>query len=85
MKRSPARIRLDPEIEDEVKTIAEATGLSQVEVIRQMVRAGAQAIKANGYKLTLPLKLEVSGQTTYPPLVPRHSEMNETRKKRGPA
>lgn len=55
MKQHPKGIRLDPDVLAEVQKIAEVTGLPQTEVIRQLVSAGARAIKENGYKLPLPL------------------------------
>lgn len=59
MKKPPHQLRLDPETDAEVETIAKATGLPKVEVMRQMVAAGVKVIKANGYKLTLPLRLKL--------------------------
>lgn len=59
MKRFPSHIRLDEATEAEIKKIAEVTGLSQIEVIRQLVKAGIAAIKEAGYELRLPLKLRV--------------------------
>ncbi|MDB6022971.1 MAG: hypothetical protein JWQ04_2828 [Pedosphaera sp.] len=58
-KKNPRGIRLDPDIDEEVKKIAELTDLPESEVIRQMVGAGVRAIKKNGYKLELPLLLKV--------------------------
>lgn len=55
MKQHPKGIRLDPDVAAEVQKISEVTGLPQTEVIRQLVNAGARAIKDNGYKLPLPL------------------------------
>jgi hypothetical protein len=59
MSKRPWPLRLDQDILDEVQKISEVTNLPQAEVIRQMVAAGVRVIKANGYKLTLPLKLEL--------------------------
>lgn len=64
MKKTPHQLRLDPDIDDEVKKIADVTGLPQIEIMRQMVTAGVKVIKANGYKLTLPLKLELAPDET---------------------
>jgi|GEM_PF-4594356 len=60
--KRPWPIRLDPDILEEVQKISEVTNLPQVEVIRQMVAAGVRVIKENGYKLTLPLKLELADE-----------------------
>ena len=60
MKRQPKQIRLEPEMEDEVKKIAEVTGLSQSEIIRQLITAGARALKAHGYKFRVPLQVVVA-------------------------
>ena len=59
MKRPPRQVRLDDDIEAEVKKIADATDLPQIEIIRQMIRAGVLAIKENDYDLPLPLRLKV--------------------------
>lgn len=75
-------------MQEEVDKIAELTGLSQVEVMRQMVRAGCAAIKENGYKLSLPLKLEVQeeaqkkSRSTYPANLPHGSALNENHPKK---
>lgn len=81
-KKHPHQLRLDPDVDAEVKAIADETGLSQIEVIRQMVGAGAKAIKENGYKLPLPLHFKVTEKkSSYPapPATPRRSsvELNE--------
>lgn len=61
MKNNPRQLRLDDEVEKEVKEIAKLTKLPEIEIIRQMVSAGVSAIKANGYKLPLPLRLTIIG------------------------
>ncbi len=94
MKKPPRQIRLDPDILEEVQKISEVTNLPQVEVIRQMVAAGVRVIKQNGYKITLPLRLELAKDVelkTEPPS--RHptrvsgesppSQFNEPKKKTG--
>jgi hypothetical protein len=95
MKRPPKQVRLDPEIESEVKKIAEVTNLTDIEIIRQMVRAGVLAIKNNGYKMELPLQLEVMADpakklsTSSAKYQEHRAEFNETKdapqKKKGAA
>jgi hypothetical protein len=93
MKRPPKQVRLEEDVEEEIRKIAEATDLSQVEVIRQAVKAGVLAIKANNYKLTLPLRLKVveseglgvkieKAVAQFPKHLPSRVELNETKEKR---
>ena len=85
MKRTPRQLRLDGDTDKEVKKIADVTGLSQIEIIRQAVRAGVQAIKDNNYKLPLPLKLQVvaeSEASVFPPGTSARVELNEPRPKK---
>ncbi|MCX6922869.1 MAG: ribbon-helix-helix domain-containing protein, partial [Verrucomicrobia bacterium] len=58
-KRPPKQVRLDEEIEAEIKKIADVTGLSEVEIIRQMVKAGVVALKEIGYTCPTPLRVKV--------------------------
>ncbi len=60
MKRPPRQVRLDEDVEAEIKKIAEVTSLSHIEIIRQTIKAGVLAIKENGYRLPLPLHLNVA-------------------------
>ena len=59
MKRPPRQVRLDDDIEAEIKKIAEITSLPQIEVIRQLIKAGVFAGKDIGYQLPLPLRMKV--------------------------
>jgi len=59
VKRTPRQVRLEPETEAEIQKISEVTDLPQVEIIRQTIKAGVAAIKANNYKLPLPLSLKI--------------------------
>lgn len=59
---APVQVRLEAKIESEIEKISEITGLTKSEIIRQCAAAGAKAIAKNGYKLTLPLNLEITTQ-----------------------
>ena len=79
MKRPPRQVRLEEDLESEIKKIAEVTDLSQIEIIRQTIKAGVLAIKANGYKLPLPLRLQVAetAESTYPVSAEQISRVEE--------
>ena len=63
MKRPPRQVRLEEETEAEIRKIAEITGLPQIEIIRQAVRAGVRAIRENNNELPLPLRFAVVAPT----------------------
>jgi hypothetical protein len=82
MKQPPRQVRLEKDLEDEIKKIAEVTALPQIEIIRQVIKAGIQAVIESGGELHLPLRLKViereipkaSSSSRYP--IPK-SELNE--------
>ncbi|MBI3881791.1 MAG: hypothetical protein HY301_17220 [Verrucomicrobia bacterium] len=61
-KTSPRQIRLEADAAAQVKAIAERMHLSDLVVIRLLVKAGARAIIQNGTRFTLPLKFEMDSE-----------------------
>jgi len=59
-KGMPRKIRLLESDEPDIKKIADATGLSEVDIVSLAVSAGIKAIKANDYKMNLPLQFKVT-------------------------
>lgn len=59
-KGLPRKIRLLESDGPDIKKIAEATGLSEVDIVSLAVSAGIKAIKENDYKLNLPLQFKVA-------------------------
>lgn len=56
----PRKIRLLESDEPEIKRIAAATGLSEVDILTLACSAGIKAIKENDYKMNLPLQFKVT-------------------------
>jgi antitoxin component of RelBE/YafQ-DinJ toxin-antitoxin module len=56
---NPIPVRIDEDLQKEIDSLANATGLSKVDIMRMLLKAGAEAIKRNGGKFVLPLALDV--------------------------
>lgn len=58
VKGNTRRAYLSDEDMELLKQISVATGLSQVEVLTQVIHAGLGAIEDNGRRISLPLRFE---------------------------
>jgi len=59
-KANTYRVYLNDENAGTMGAICQATELSQSEVLTKLVVAGLQCVKANGYRITLPLRFSMT-------------------------
>jgi hypothetical protein len=73
-KANTYRVYLNDDNAGTMGAICKATELSQSELLTKLVVAGLQCVKADGYRITLPLRFEMTGN-------PLESESPPTRKR----
>lgn len=78
-------VRVNPKLKARIEDIINRTGIDEATLVRNCIEALCDHVERTG-QISFPLSVNtapaVLSQTRYPPPVPRHAAMNETKKKK---
>lgn len=79
-------VRVDQDLKARIDAITARTGIDEATLVRNCIEALCAHVERTG-QISFPLAVNAAPptatvQTRYPPSVPRHAAMNETKKKK---